>query len=135
MVAVDQPPVPFNKVKRVSMRFVESNDRSQYSLEIPAILEEKALLKRDNSREPLFTMTAMDMWSNTVHNAENLKFTYHDPEICKSWDQSGDYANVKYFTVTKQMYADQKMLGQHGDMSGTWTPEQLKIIREQELKE
>jgi hypothetical protein len=134
MASADQPPVPFRKVKRVPIKFVESTDRT-HSLEIPAILVEKALLKRDRSGEPLFTMTAMDLWSNTVHNADNLTFDYHDPEIGKSWDHSGDYANLKYFTVTKQMYADQKMLGQHGDMSGSGTPEQLKIIREAGLKE
>ena len=80
-------------------------------------------------------MTAMDDWSNTVHNADNLKFEYHDRDVGKSWDHSGNYANLKYFTVTKQMYANQKMLGQHGDMSGSWTPKQLKIIREAGLKE
>lgn len=131
----DQPPVPFNRVKRVTIKFNESADRTQYSLEIPSILQEQALLKRDKSGEPLFTMTAMDLWSNTVHNADSLKFEYHDPDVSKSWDHSGNYANLKYFTVTKQMYADQKMLGQHGDMSGAWTPKQLKIIREAGLKE
>lgn len=131
----DQPPVPFKRVKRVPIKFDESADRTHYSLEIPSILQEKAVLKRDKSGEPLFTMTAMDMWSNTVHNADNLKFEYHDPDVGKSWDHSGNYANLKYFTVTKQMYADQKMLGQHGDMSGAWTPRQLEIIREAGLKE
>jgi len=33
------------------------------------------------------------------------------------------------------MYAEQKMLCQHGDMSGTWTPKQLEIIRHADLKE
>lgn len=131
----EQPPVPFNRVKRVPIKFDESTERTEYSLEIPAILKEKALLKREKSGEPLFTMTAMDMWSNTVHSADNLKFEYHDPEVGKSWDHSGNYANLKYFTLTKRMYADQKMSGQHGDMSGSWTPEQLKIIREAGLKE
>jgi hypothetical protein len=131
----DQPPVPFNRVKRVPIEFVESADRTHYSLEMPSILQEKIVLKRDKSGEPLFTMTAMDLWSNTVHNADNLKFEYHDPDVAKSWDHSGNYANLKYFTVTKQMYADQKMLGQHGDMSGKWTPKQLEIIHDEGLKE
>lgn len=135
VASADQPPVPFKGVKRVPIKFDESADRTRYSLEIPSILHEETVLKRDKSGEPSFTMTAMDMWSNTVHNANNLKFEYHDPEIGKSWDHSGNYANLKYFTVTKRMYADQKMLGQHGDMSGSWTPKQLKIIREAELKE
>jgi hypothetical protein len=135
VTSADQPPVSFSKIKYVPIRFVESTDRTQYALEIPAILEEKALLKRDKSGEPLFAMTAMDLWSNTVHNADNLKFEYHDPYVDKSWDHSGNYANLKYFTVTKKMYADQKMLGQHGDMSGSWTPKQLEIIHNQGLKE
>jgi hypothetical protein len=135
VVLADQPPVPFNRIKRVPIKFVESADRTHYSLEIPSILQETAVLKRDKSGEPVFTMTAMDLWSNTVHNADNLKFEYHDPDAGKSWDHSGNYANLKYFTVTKQMYADQKMLGQHGDMSGKWTPKQLEIIHDEGLKE
>ena len=131
----DQPPVPFNRIKRVPIKFVESADRTHYSLEIPSILQEQAALKRDKSGEPSFTMTAMDLWSNIVHNADNLKFEYNDSDVGNSWDHSGDYANLKYFTVKKQMYADQKMLGQHGDMSGVWTPKQLEIIREAGLKE
>jgi len=43
--------------------------------------------------------------------------------------------NLKYFRLTKKMYAEQKMLCQHGDMSGTWTPKQLEIIRHADLKE
>jgi hypothetical protein len=131
----EQPPVPFSRVKRVPIMFDESADRTHYSLEIPAILQEQAVLKRDKSGKPMSTMTAMDMWSNTVHNADNLKFEYHDPEVETSWDHSGNYANLKYFTLTRQMYTDQKMLGQHGDMSGSWTPKQLEIIRNQGLKE
>jgi hypothetical protein len=131
----DQPPVPFNPHKRAPIRFDESADRTPYSLEIPAILQEKVVLKRDKSGKPLFTLTAMDSWSNTVHNADNLKFEYHDADVGKSWDHSGNYANLKDFTLTKQMYADQKMLGQHGDMSGSWTAKQLRIIREAGLEE
>jgi hypothetical protein len=62
--------------------------------------------------------------------AENIQYEYHDPELGKGWDYSGHYANVKYFRLTKKMYAEQKMLCQHGDMSGTWTPKQLEIIRQ-----
>jgi hypothetical protein len=38
-------------------------------------------------------------------------------------------------TLTKEMFANQKMLGQHGDMSAVWTAKQLEIIREAGLKE
>ena len=131
----DQAPVPFNRVKRVRIKFDESADRTHYSLEIPSILQEKAILKRDKSGEPLFTMTAMDLWSNTVHNADNLQFEYRDSSIHKSWDYSGHYANLKYFDLTSKMYAEQRMLGQHGDMSGAWTPKQLEIIRQSGLPE
>jgi hypothetical protein len=33
------------------------------------------------------------------------------------------------------MYDKKEMLGQHGDFSGHWTPEQLAIIHKQDLKE
>jgi hypothetical protein len=55
--------------------------------------------------------------------------------VDKSWDESGAYANVKYFHLTKKMYEEKQMLGELGDMSGKWTPEQKEIIRNQGLKE
>lgn len=77
----------------------------------------------------------MDDWSNVVHNAQNVAFRYHDPEVDKSWDESGDYANLKYFHLTKKMYDEKQMLGELGDMSGKWTPAQKEIIRKQGLTE
>jgi hypothetical protein len=130
-----QPPLPLKKVKVVPINFRESRDQSDYELQIPAILQEKVMLKRDKLGQPLFSMPAMDVWSNIVHNAENTQYEYHDPEVGKSWDYSGHYANVKYFHLTKAMYAEQKMLCQHGDMSGTWTPKQLAIMRQGGMKE
>jgi hypothetical protein len=120
--------VPFNKVKTAAFDFSESPDRTTYALGILDILEERAVLKRDSSDGPLSTITAMDTWSNVVHNADSLSFKYHDTEIGKSWDYSGHYANLKYFQLTKRMYANREMLGQHGDMSGKWTAEQEEII-------
>lgn len=43
----------------------------------------------------------------------------------------GHYTNLKYFDVTKKMYAERQMLGEHGDNSGKWTQKQLEIIRQQ----
>jgi hypothetical protein len=53
----------------------------------------------------------------------------------KGWDHSGAYANVKYFHLTKKMYDKKEMLGQYGDFSGHWTPEQLDLIHKQGLPE
>jgi hypothetical protein len=33
------------------------------------------------------------------------------------------------------MYDEKQMLGELGDMSGTWTPAQMEIIRKQGLRE
>jgi hypothetical protein len=33
------------------------------------------------------------------------------------------------------MYAEQQMLGEHGDNSGKWTKKQLEIIRREGLEE
>ena len=130
-----EPPVPFQSARSVSISFRESRDQTQYELEIPAILRERAVLKRDESGQPTSTITAMDMWSNSVHNVENLQFQYNDSSLGQSWNYSGHYANLKYFDLTSRMYAEQKMLGQHGDMSGTWRPKQLEIIRRSGLPE
>lgn len=129
------PAMPFRKIRPAPLEFSESPNRTAYGLKIPGILEEKAILKRNSEGNPVSTIAAMDDWSNVVHNAENVVFRYHDPDVDKAWDESGDYANVKYFHLTKEMYDEKQMLGQLGDMSGTWTPAQREIIRQQGLKE
>jgi len=50
------------------------------------------------------------------------------------WDLSGHQANVKEFHTTKEMYANKKLLVQHGDMTGTWTAEQKKMIEDMGMK-
>jgi hypothetical protein len=130
-----EPAVPFHKISAVPFAFSGSANKTIYAVTIPGILEEKAVLKRNSEGIPISTITAMDSWSNVVHNADNVSFRYRDQTVGKEWDESGDYANVKYFHLNKQMYDDKQMLGQHGDMSGAWTPEQKEIIRKQGLKE
>lgn len=130
-----EPAMPFRKIGPAPLEFSESADRTTYGVTIPGILEEKAILRRDSAGNPASTITAMDDWSNVVHNAQNVDFRYHDPEVDKSWDESGDYANLKYFHLTKKMYDEKQMLGELGDMSGTWTPAQMEIIRKQGLRE
>lgn len=131
----NQPPVPFRKIKVVSITFTESGHQTEYSVDIPQILQEKALLRRDNLGNPLHAMPAMDLWSNTVHNADNIQFKYRDPEVDEGWDFSGHYTNLKFFDLSKTQYAARRMLGQHGDNSGKWTPKQLAIIQQQQLEE
>lgn len=130
-----EPAMPFRKIRPADLKFSESADKTTYGLTIPGILEEKTILQRNSDGGPRLTITAMDDWSNVVHNARNVAFRYHDPDVDKAWDESGDYANVKYFHLTKKMYDEKQMLGQHGDMSGRWTPAQKEIIRRQGLKE
>jgi hypothetical protein len=124
-----------SRVRVVPMEFRESHDKTVYTLNIPGILEERAVLHRDASGNPVSTVTAMDSWSNTEHYADNVLFNYHDSDVHRAWDHSGGYANIKYFHLTKKMYDHKEMLGQFGDFSGHWTPEQLAIIREQGLPE
>jgi len=124
-----------SRVKVVPMEFRESPGKTVYTLSIPGILEERAVLHRDASGNPVSTVTAMDSWSNTEHYVDNVLFNYHDPELHRAWDHSGGYANIKYFHLTKKMYDNKEMLGQFGDFSGHWTPEQLAIIHKQGLPE
>jgi len=135
VAALGEPAVPFRKISLVPFVFSESAGKTIYSVTIPDILEETAILKRNPDGKPVSTITAMDSWSNVVHNADNVAFRYHDRVAGKKWDESGDYANVKYFHLTKKMYEEKQMLGQHGDMSGAWTSDQRQIIRKQGLSE
>lgn len=123
-----------DKVKVVPIQFAESPDKTQYTLTIPGILEEKVVLKRGKDGKPLHTVPAMDQWGNSINYADNVVFKYHDKEVGKSWDLSGHQANVKYFHTTKKTYDDKELLVQHGDMSGTWTPKQKEIIQKAGMK-
>lgn len=133
--AYETSPINSSQVRTVPMAFSESPDKTTYTVNIPGILEEKAVLHRDSSGTPVSTVTAMDVWSNTEHYLDNVVYKYHDAETHREWDHSGGYANIKYFHLTKTMYDKKEMLGQFGDFSGHWTPEQLAIIHKQGLKE
>ncbi len=127
-------PAKITKVKVVPIEFNESADKTIYTLIIPGILQEKAVLKRDNSGKPVHAVPAMDLWGNSINYADNVVFKYDDKEIGKSWDLSGRQANVKWFHTTKKMYDNKELLVQHGDMSGTWTAKQREIIQKAGMK-
>lgn len=114
--------------KVVPIQFTESKDRQTYTLTIPGILDEKAVLKRDKAGKPVNTVPAMDPWGNEIHYADNIVFKYDDKDLKQSFDHSGRQANFKFFHTTKKMYADKLLLIQHGDMSGTWTAEQKAML-------
>lgn len=128
-------PLQASQVRAVPITFGESLDKTTYTLSIPGILEEKAVLHRDASGKPISTITAMDAWSNSEHYADNEIFHYNDAGLRRRWDHSGAYANIKYFHLSKKMYDQKEMLGQYGDFSGHWTREQLDLIHKQGLKE
>jgi len=119
--------------KTVQIDFAESADKNTYTLTIPGVLEEKGVMKRDKDGTPLNVVPAMDLWGNKITYLENVVFKYHDPGVGE-WDLSGHQANVKEFHTTKEIYANKKLLMQHGDMSGTWTAEQKKMIEEMGMK-
>jgi hypothetical protein len=119
--------------KIVAIEFNVSPDKNTYTLTIPDILEEKGVMQRDKEGKPLHVVPAMDLWGNKITYIDNVVFKYHDKGIGE-WDLSGRQANVKEFHSTKEMYVNKKLLMQHGDMSGTWTAEQKKIIQEMGMK-
>lgn len=127
-------PVQLGPPKVVPIHFRESPDKTEYTVNIPGILEEKAVMKRDKDGKPVSTLPAMDQWGNSIHYVDNVIFKYNDKEAGKSWDLSGRQANVKYFHTTKKMYDNMELLAQHGDMSGTWTPEQKEMIQKLGMK-
>jgi hypothetical protein len=126
-------PPKIEHVKVVPIEFTESADHNVYTLTIPGILEEKGVMKRDKDGKPLHTLPAMDLWGNKITYVDNVVFKYHDKGIGE-WDLSGRQANVKEINTTKAMWEQKKMLVQHGDMSGTWTAEQRKMIEQMGMK-
>ena len=122
-----------DQAKVVPIEFSESSDHNVYTLTIPGILEEKGVMKRDADGKPLHTVPAMDLWGNKITYVDNVVFKYHDKGIGE-WDLSGHQANVKEINTTKTMWEQKQMLVQHGDMSGTWTAEQRKMIEAMGMK-
>jgi hypothetical protein len=122
------------RVKVVPIEFRESPDRTVYTLTIPGILEEKAVLKRDKDGKPLTTVPAMDLWGNKISYADNVVFKYHDKDLGREWDLSGRQSNVKEFQLRKADFDQKRMLAQHGDMSGDWTEKQKQLIRAMGMK-
>jgi len=119
--------------KVVPVNFQVSADKNTYTLTIPGILDEKGVMKRDKDGKPLHVVPAMDLWGNKITYLENVVFKWHDKGVGE-WDLSGRQANVKEFHTTKEMYANKKLLMQHGDMSGTWTAQQKKMIEAMGMK-
>jgi hypothetical protein len=119
--------------KIVPIDFQVSADKTVYTLTIAGILEEKGVMKRDQEGKPLHEVPAMDLWGNKIAYVDNVTFKYHDKGFGE-WDLSGRQANVKEFHTTKAMYAQKKLLMQHGDMSGAWTAEQREMIKQMGMK-
>jgi hypothetical protein len=126
-------PPKIDQAKVVPIEFSESSDHNVYTLTIPGILEEKGVMKRDADGKPLHTVPAMDLWGNKITYVDNVVFKYHDKGVGE-WDLSGHQANVKEINTTKTMWEQKQMLVQHGDMSGTWTAEQRKMIEAMGMK-
>jgi hypothetical protein len=120
-------------VKTVDIDFKVSPDKNTYTLTVPGILEEKGVMKRDADGKPEHVVPAMDLWGNKITYVDNVVFKYHDKGVGE-WDLSGHQANIKEFHTTKAMYDQKKLLVQHGDMSGTWTAEQRKMIQDMGMK-
>ncbi|MCI0350067.1 MAG: DUF1326 domain-containing protein, partial [Acidobacteriales bacterium] len=127
-------PPRITATKVAPIEFNESADKTVYTLNIPGILEEKGVMKRDAKGKPLHTVPAMDLWGNSITYVDNVVFKYNDKELGKNWDLSGRQANVKEFHTTKEMYVNKKLLVQHGDMSGNWTPKQQQMIKQAGMK-
>lgn len=119
--------------KIVDIDFTVSPDKDTYTLTIPDVLDEKGVMKRGKDGKPMDVVPAMDLWGNKITYVENVVFKYHDKGVGE-WDLSGHQANIKEFHTTKQMYANKKLLMQHGDMSGNWTDEQKKMIEAMGMK-
>lgn len=120
-------------VQVAPVRFYESADRTVYLVEVPGILTQLSVLKRDPSGEPVSTVPAIDPWGNTIHYADNIVFRYNDG-TGHAWDLSGRQSNLKFFHTTRQMYANGELLVQYADMTGTWNAKQKELLKKLGLK-
>lgn len=122
-------PIAMGPPRSVPIDFKESTDKTTYTLSIPGVLEEKAILKRDANGKPVNTVPAVDQWGNTIHYAEAAVFKYDDKQTGQKWDLSGRQSNLKFFHTTRKMYDNKELLAQHTGSSGDWTQEQRAIIK------
>jgi hypothetical protein len=121
-------PIAIGPPRVVPIEFKESADKTTYQVNIPSVLEEKAVLKRDAKGEPVNTVPAVDQWGNTIHYADAAVFKYDDKDSGQKWDLSGRQSNLKFFHTTKKMYDNKELLSQHASTTGDWTNEQRAMI-------
>lgn len=95
---------------------------------IPGVLEveSEAPLGPDGLLRDL--IPGMDVWSNWLAYGKTGVYRYDDPALGESWDHSHRQSNHKLFRVSKADYENRRMLIQHGDGSGHWTPGQEHIL-------
>jgi hypothetical protein len=127
-------PIAIGPPRMMPIQFKESADKTTYEVNIPGILEEKAVLKRDANGKPVNTVPAVDQWGNTIHYADATVFKYDDKESGQKWDLSGRQSNLKFFHTTKKMYDNHELLAQHAGTDGKWTDEQQAMINKMGMK-
>jgi TonB family protein len=95
---------------------------------IPGVLEveSEAPLGADGNLKGL--LPGMDVWSNWLAYGKTGVYRYSEPALGESWDHSHRQSNHKRFRVSKSDYENRRMLIQHGDGSGQWTPGQEGIL-------
>jgi len=108
-------------------------ERGLFDIQIPGILDMEVDPNWGRATPPLPEVAASDSFSNRLRYAENLRYRLHDPAAGLNFDYSHRQANYRSFDLDVQQYRDHQMLTQFLDDSGWFTPEQLRLIREQHL--
>ena len=122
-------PQRYRAIRRVPLSITETRSAGEVLRRaiIPGILEMETTL-------PLLDgllagrIPGMDVWSNEIAYGRTRRYRFNDPTIPAAWDHSGRQSNAKEFTLDLGMYREGRMLIQHADGSGDWTPAQQALF-------
>ncbi len=126
-------PFLFPNVQRTKIALIHTPEEKTYEVNIPRVLEIKIQRQLDGRGHPLLQTAAIDYFSNTLEYARNLTYKVWDADGALRWDYSNRQANYRTVDVDSRDYWQGKMLIQYVDGSGTFSKEQLELIKSQNL--
>lgn len=122
----------FPHVRVVHFNSQVTDDRL-FHVSIPGILEMIVDRNWGLAEPPMPIVAAPDHFSNTIQYAQNLRYRIHDPEAELDFDYSHRQANYRAVDLAVGQYRSKSMLIQFANGQGWFTPQQMELIRAQQL--
>lgn len=112
---------------------VQAADGHVFRIIIPGILDMAVDRNWGQAHPPFRPVAALDLFSNAVEYAQNIRYVIHDQGAKLNFDYSRRQANYRTVDLEASQYRSRSMLIQFSDGTGTFNGDQLRMIHEQSL--